>query len=1222
MRYLPILFLYTLCLPPQTAGAADPWMEDNPPPVRGVQPINETLHRLIPGEQALQDHYGALGDHPEILLSKSVYPAEDRYLDAVILRSADAADTGADLTIRMTDADGDTLYEEVLPTPKGAQVFLSALLPPVLAGGSGFLEIAWAGQSARAEFQVDAPAPPPAAGRIQLDIPNPSGAEIDGLPITVGVPFPRGALWTTETLRLRDADGHSIPMQAEVTGRWARFGPIKWLRCSFTIDLYGDPRTLYLEYGHAQQEPAREPIAVKAGDAGFPAINAGSLRMDDGGMAYRADGSDAWVPALDKPALHGGFVVREGGTRYTMDARGTWEVEEHGSERVVLLTQGYFQNAANGDTFCRYHTRYYIYRDSPVLRIVHTWIFTGDGNRDRIVDMGWRFDVSDKLRPEGFMLDFAEPHPQPGLATVQTWHDAYVLWHDDADATETKGRLPGVASVHGDSLRMTLGVQEFWQNFPSELELGAGALTFYNWPRRGREARYSPATVDNAWRLAFAHEGDLLDFRLPDEYVTWPFWKEMSRERPASSHYALENIESANAQGIARTEEMFLYLGDAGQSYEALANIMRGLADETLRAVVDPVWMAASGAFHEMHPRDPVNFPEEEAAFDQLARAPMRWLERMGHYGMWVHGDMLSSFNLNRQTSSLYRTRRKGHHAWPYPWIPYARSGDADLFRMAKAATRQMTDANYSHYVSPEVEAATGPEYTRGKGFWHRSLVPWTGRYNPVTRDYSERCTYLWHAYYLADDAWARDVALDFAEASKITEDRPMRGRISPTSGGGRADVALLKSYTEMYQATFDPWFLVTAQAIARGRQERRVGLLDGDPITWDALYSQAVTDMPGYNGLRHRDFWHAGDRDYHRFTGDPAHAKLNLDRATEWTLPRWVGFSHWAAGRIPMWEQAAYGYHLSGDPFYLRRIEHYMDMLRAAQWQDREFEFLYGTPLHSAERFTGWSLHHYPQALHALYQAGHRLPAIPSLFVHRNLHPPTVAIDGATYHAHAPEILVYKESKEKLPLFLGVTPHSQVFALTRDVQEGEYWHYLIEGPNGWEQHDSWPLGREHLAVIPADAPAGVYRLQVAHADTASEYGLMVPVSPPDTPEVMVLPAGEVHSAGEYLEAQYWFHVPEDLHTFTLEVAAVGPRNARFAVWDADGKLAWDVHNPGERFHTTVEIDVPPGQGGRLWRITSPVPGFEFRMDEAIPPYFAAGKTRWFSPGNPPDSGD
>ena len=161
----------------------------------------------------------------------------------------------------------------------------------------------------------------------------------------------------------------------------------------------------------------------------------------------------------------------------------------------------------------------------------------------------------------------------------------------------------------------------------------------------------------------------------------------------------VSGAESANAQGIARTEEMFLCFVDAGVARSEAAGVMRGLNDETLRAVVDPGWVTASGAFGPIHHRDVDKYPLDERIYELVCGAPERWPERLGFYGKWLFGDSPSGDMDPRSRSvSLYRTLRMNHHGWPFKWIPYARGGDPAMLKHAEAATRQMIDVYFCHY--------------------------------------------------------------------------------------------------------------------------------------------------------------------------------------------------------------------------------------------------------------------------------------------------------------------------------------------------------------------------------------------------------------------------------------------------------------------------------------------------------------------------------------------
>ena len=394
------------------------------------------------------------------------------------------------------------------------------------------------------------------------------------------------------------------------------------------MDLDGEPRDVYLEYGTDVRRVERADIATGDLAAGFPALDAGRLRIDEDGLGFDAAGDGTFRPVLSPQAMLGAFVRHEDGSTYAMPADAGYAFEELGSEKAVVRRTGWYVDEASGERFCQFVTRFVFHRDSPVVRVFHTWIFTGDGNRDRIADMGWRFDAAQPVSDGGILSAFEGGEWLSGESVVQFDFDRFLL---SDTSEEQQGRTPGVLSaVVGDS-RVTFGARDFWQNFPSEVEVAEGGFAFYNWPKRNPPARFErPVERRDAFRHRFVHEGELLDFRIPDEYAEGEIWRESSSRE---GHIAEGRPESANAQGIARTEEMFLYFADASASPDDAAKVMQGLNDQTLRAVADPAWVCASGAFGDIHHRDPEKYPEAERVFDLSMTAPGRWVERLGFYG-------------------------------------------------------------------------------------------------------------------------------------------------------------------------------------------------------------------------------------------------------------------------------------------------------------------------------------------------------------------------------------------------------------------------------------------------------------------------------------------------------------------------------------------------------------------------------------------------------------
>ena len=1156
-------------------------------------------------------------DPVKLRLSKRKYPAEDLHLDALLWTSPpeDVPHTGS-LDLILKDAQSRELVRHTIADVSDTGWFFSVGLPPALTGKTGMLEAVWTrdrreiGRCAET-FGVLPPATVAQSGRIPIRIVNEPGATVHNTPMTVGVPFPRGALYDASQVRLVNERDRDVPLQTRITGRWSRYGAIKWLLCDFTADLAGAPRTFYLEYGAISRRsgirrrllgrgrPDRVGITVTEKAAGFPGIDAGRLRMDDNGVAFDIRGDAVFKSVLSHEALYGAFVEHENGQMFTVPAKARHAIEEAGPEKVVVRRTGWYEDTQGGGRFCNFITRFIVHRNSPVIRIYHTWVFTGDGNRDRIRTMGWRFDTAAAVRPQGFLTAFASGNWVQSGRLVQ--HD-YCSYNLADGVTNVAGRTPGVLCADIGQARLLFGVKDFWQNFPSELELDQNGFTFYNWPRHNPPARFQrPVPMGQAYRLRFAHEGTLLDFRLPQEYTEDPIWTTASK-KGREKNWEKGRPESVNAQGIARTEEIFLYLTGNAVSREGAARVMQGLNDETLRAVVDPEWMCASGAFGPIHHQDAERYPMSERVYGELCHAPARWNERLEFYGKWLYGDLpANAMNPRTKFVSVDRTLKKNHHGWPFKWQPYVRSGDSQMLKYAEAATRQMIDANFCHYASPDLEKEDS-RFKRRQGWWVTLLFPWAGggaygpENKPELRGICIDSDYLWHNYYLTGFQRARDVVLVWGAAVQLDTARILTGRISSSN---------MHSYLDMYKATFDPWFLIAAHEIADLHKK----VWGGDGRAPDPLTVRTI----GH-------FWKPADRDYYEFTGDDDHRPVALNIAATWCSP-WAYGNSWNRLEVPYIEESTAAYDLTGDEYFLARTAGYVDAANMAVFDGVEPDYLRGTSMHwgagtALELFTGWYIQHLPLAIAAFEKADCVPEPIPNPYYQRQVGFRTVETNGATFaRIDMPTVLFRKRSPDALRLVLD----------TWDRKDLEY-HYRVSGPAGAvAEEGAWPFKASKVITLPAGTPAGLYRLSVTGLHPNMNHSgagtLMVPLTPPDVAEVMVF---EKNEAGTrvglgLLESQYWFRAPAGQSEFWIEFRHPSSMDA---IWDPAGERVWVEHAAGENGIAKVRgipvrratIPVPPEYAGKLWRISRPGWNFGFVMDPAIPPYLSVSRNKWFNP--------
>ncbi|MCX6906949.1 MAG: hypothetical protein NTY01_02775, partial [Verrucomicrobia bacterium] len=131
------------------------------------------------------------------------------------------------------------------------------------------------------------------SGRVTLRVEPPSDIadKLRDWPVTSGVPFPKGALGSAHNVRLLDAKGVAVPLQAAVTGRWAD-GSAKWVLLDFRHS--GGAADYILEFGPkvSRDEPKQEAVLPDCGElvladaAGkeHKASIAGLAQEDGGGL--------------------------------------------------------------------------------------------------------------------------------------------------------------------------------------------------------------------------------------------------------------------------------------------------------------------------------------------------------------------------------------------------------------------------------------------------------------------------------------------------------------------------------------------------------------------------------------------------------------------------------------------------------------------------------------------------------------------------------------------------------------------------------------------------------------------------------------------------------------------------------------------------------------------------------------------------------------------------
>jgi hypothetical protein len=323
----------------------------------------------------------------------------------------------------------------------------------------------------------------------------------DPQPVTVGVPFPKGALAGADALTLRAPDGRAVPLQTEALARWSE-GSVKWLLLDFVAP--GCPA------GESEWrlEPARQEGSVLPSPTLWVEESADAIRVHTGAAVFEL--GRASLGPLRRVLLGGIDVLAAGSCRTLLtDLRGRpvpvrveqAAVETRGPVRATVKLAGAF----GGRVPCRFVARCCFFAGTGLVRLrltIHNprrarhsgglWDLGDPGSvffrglavelalRESAPRLAWRAEPGQTLRTAaGGSLEIYQDS-----SGGENWQSRnHVNRHGQvpchfrgyrvrADGWEEAGlRANPTVVLRGDKATLTAAVPEFWQQFPKAVEV-------------------------------------------------------------------------------------------------------------------------------------------------------------------------------------------------------------------------------------------------------------------------------------------------------------------------------------------------------------------------------------------------------------------------------------------------------------------------------------------------------------------------------------------------------------------------------------------------------------------------------------------------------------------------------------------------------------------------------------------------------------------------------
>lgn len=555
---------------------------------------------------------------------------------------------------------------------------------------------------------------------------------------TFGVPWPRGAAPSGTAFALQ-ADSEAVPVQTWPLAYWPD-GSFKWTAHAIPADA-ARSAAVVLQPGRESQA-AQRPVVVRESTAAVELDNGlvalavprtGAVLIDELRRDGRVVARRGRLISLrrDDPEQLAPAQMFTGEIEETV-------VEQAGPVRAVVRVRGRHRAHDDNRTWLPFTVRLTLHASAEMVGMVHTFVYDGDERMDFIAGLGVRFEVplTDALhdrhvrlagegdglfgeavrgvtglrRDPGAAVRAAQvagaatpplsewaPAVRDRLHLVPAWGD-FTLAQLSADGFEIRKRTrpghawikagagrraAGLAYLGGVSGGLAVGVRDFWQRHPAQLDIrraheDVGEVTAWLW---------SPEAPP--MDLRFYHDGMGMD--------THP-------EEIEGLNITYEDYEAGfgTPHGVARTHELVLHAVAATPSRETFPVWVEALRRPP-RLAAPPERMHAAGVFGVWSLPDR-STPAKAAIEDQLdflLRAYLDQVEQRRWYGFWDHGDVMHSYDSDRHEWRY----DVGGYAWAnselspdlWLWYSFLRSGRADVFRLAEAMTRHTGEVDVYH---------------------------------------------------------------------------------------------------------------------------------------------------------------------------------------------------------------------------------------------------------------------------------------------------------------------------------------------------------------------------------------------------------------------------------------------------------------------------------------------------------------------------------------------
>ena len=704
-----------------------------------------------------------------------------------------------------------------------------------------------------------------------------------GTLVTTGVPFPRGALGSSEQLRLGDGVGAEMPLQVIVTARWED-GSIKWALLDTQVtSAHVVPYTL--EFGtNIKRSDPKTKLEITENSSGVT-VNTGPLKLrfsrENSGLFEALWFKEKELMTPEKPAAI--YLTGTDGTVYdTLAPPEKLVVEENGPLRAVIRGSGK-HHAPDGRTLFSYTMRVHAYAGQPYLRVQHS--FGNDEGKNEftlIKNLTMRLSLAAVGQPLWSMEGRSGKLRDGEKAELHQHTDNY---YSLIPASASGRRASGWAKWSDGAHDVTLVLRNFWQNYPKDLVVSS----------QGIELGICPTLKKNEYAEA---QGTVDEHRL---------------------YYYLQDGFYKFRQGVTKTHDIWLEVQESGSGKAATVLSQHS----PFIASASAEWYAASNAFNVLAvPKQTGILGQYDTSFERSFKRYLNNRETNREYGMLNFGDWWGERGINWGNSE-YDTQ----HAF---LLQFLRKGDPRYFQAAEEMewhNRDIDTVNY-HADRSRIGGVYQHCIVHTGHYYSESPVPEKG--TPSGRMSVSHAFVEGHLdyYFLTGDRSSFETAM---KISDWTNGHQMRNYDFTNCRAAGWNLILTLA---AYNATLDRFYLNDAKIIVARVLERQ---------TTDGGWKRQMVGDHCYCKPKHHGnagFMVAvlltGRKNYHQITGDRSVADSIVRGARFVIHDMWVpevkGFRYTSCpksvsgGVSPSWSNfllfdgIVYAHQLSNDPT-IRRV-------------------------------------------------------------------------------------------------------------------------------------------------------------------------------------------------------------------------------------------------------------------------------------------------------------